>query len=326
MKTNNSNTLRPKFATAHQKKSIHTWLPMVGLLLGTLALGFSSLFVLWAQAPGVVTAFYREALACVFTALPIFFMTRRECPFSRKHVIYAVIAGVFFAADIALWNMSVFMTSAANATLFNNTSVLWVGLAAAFIFRETLNYKFWLGLTTAFVGIVIIIGSDFLQHPRIGLGDFFAIIAATGYAVFFLATQRSREKLGVLSSFWISAFAGAIFLLPICLLSGKPLTGYTSTTYWNFLGVALVTQVGGYVAINYALGHLPATIVSSTVLLQPVITAVLAAVFVGQPILPNQIFGGLFVLAGIFIVHRSRVKKSTTPLEKELQTAIIEDT
>ncbi|NNM59350.1 MAG: DMT family transporter [Legionellales bacterium] len=305
--------------------SIHTWLPMVGLLLGTLALGFSSLFVLWAKAPGMVTAFYREAFACAFTALPIFFMTRKEWPLSGKHVIYAAIAGIFFAAEIALWNTSVFMTSAANATLFNNTSVLWVGLAAAFIFRESLSYKFWLGITTAFVGIVIIIGSDFLQHPKIGLGDFLAIIAATGYAVFFLATQCSREKLGVLSSFWISAFAGALFLLPVCLLSGKPLTGYPPVTYWSFLGVALVTQVGGYVAINYALGHLPATVVSSTVLLQPVITAILAAVFVGQPIVPNQIFGGVFILAGIYTVHRSRIKKpKSAPLEQEITRSLEE--
>lgn len=291
------------------KPSIHTWLPMLALLLGTLALGFSSLFVLWAQAPGMVTAFYRELFAAAFTAIPIFFMTRKERPFSRKHVYYAAIAGIFFAADIALWNCSVFMTSAANATLFNNTSVLWVGLAAVLIFKEKLSYKFWLGLITAFIGISIIVGSDFLKHPHIGLGDFMAMIAATGYAVFFMATQRSREKLGVLSSFWISAFAGALFLLPICLLSGKPLLGYSSATYWNFLGVALVTQVGGYIAINYALGYLPATIVSSVVLLQPIVTAILAVLFIGQPIEPNQIFGGAFVLAGIYIVHRSRNRK-----------------
>ncbi|MBY0544405.1 MAG: DMT family transporter [Gammaproteobacteria bacterium] len=107
----------------------------------------------------------------------------------------------------------------------------------------------------------------------------------------------------------MSAFAGALFLLPICLLMGEPLTGYQPVTYWSFIGVALVTQVGGYVAINYALGHLPATVVSSIVLLQPVITAILAAFFVGQAIVPNQVFGGLFVLAGIYVVHRSRAKK-----------------
>ncbi|MBY0544404.1 MAG: DMT family transporter [Gammaproteobacteria bacterium] len=173
-------------------QSIHSWLPLVVLLFGTIALGFSSLFVLWAKAPGIVTAFYRELLAAAFTALPIFILTRRERSFSRKHVFYAALAGIFFAADIALWNTSVFMTSAANATLFNNTSVLWVGLAAPFIFKEKLNYKFWLGLTTAFVGITIIVGSDFLEHPTLGLGDFLAMVAATGYAAFFLFTQKSR--------------------------------------------------------------------------------------------------------------------------------------
>ena len=294
---------------------IHQWLPMVILVLGTIALGFSSLFVLWANAPGMVAAFYREGLAAMIMFLPIWILTKKERPFSKKHVGWAILAGIFFVADIALWNTSLFMTSAANATLFNNTSVLWVGLAAVFMFKEKLSMPFWLGLFTAFIGMVIIVGSDFLKHPNIGWGDFLAMIAAVGYAGFFLATQRSREHLGVLSSFLISAIAGALFIAPVCLLMGYHLFGYSHTAYLNFLGLAVVTQIIGYIAINYALGHLPATMVSSIVLLQPLVTAVLAAIFLGQPIEPNQIIGGAFVLTGILIVHRSRQRLSTQVIE-----------
>lgn len=294
---------------------IDEWLPLVVLILGTLALGFSSLFVLWAQAPGTVAAFYREAFAVLITGLPIWFLTQKERPYSKKHLFYAALAGIFFVADIAVWNSAVFMTSATNATLFNNTSVLWVGLIAVFFFKEKLTLAFWLGLFTAFIGVLIIVGSDFIKHPKIGLGDFLAMLAALGYAGFFLATQKARVNMGVLSSFLISALAGAIFILPICWLMGYPLLGYSSHTYLNLLGLALFTQVGGYIAINYALGHLPATVVSSVVLLQPLVTALLAKYFLNQPIEINQIVGGFFVLTGIFLVHRSR--RQRIPVSQE---------
>jgi tRNA threonylcarbamoyl adenosine modification protein (Sua5/YciO/YrdC/YwlC family) len=302
------NTMASVSSLEHHKK--HILLSYLALVIGVFALGFSPLFVLWANAPGVVTAFYRELIAAIVMFIPMLLLTKTALPLSPKHVWYAIIAGVAFAADIALWNCSVFLTSAANATLFNNTSVLWVGLAALLIFKEKLGQLFWIGLFIALIGIIIIVGADFLTHPRLGAGDFMAMIAAIGYAAFFIATQYSRQQLGVISSFWFSAAAGALFLLPICLLSGKALIGYSSVTYWNFLGIALITQVGGYLAINYALGYLPASIVSVTVLSQPIVAAILAKLLLNQPIEPNQIIGGLFVLSGIIIVNRSRMKET----------------
>jgi len=79
-------------------------------------------------------------------------------------------------------------------------------------------------------------------------------------------------------------------------------------TYVNLVGIALVTQVGAYLAITYALGHLPASIVSPTLLMQPVLTALLAVPLLGEHLSAVQISGGLIVIAGISLVHRSRGK------------------
>jgi drug/metabolite transporter (DMT)-like permease len=67
-----------------------------------------------------------------------------------------------------------------------------------------------------------------------------------------------------------------------------------------------VTQVAGWLSINYALGHLPASLVSPTLLGQPVITAIAAVPLLGQLLSATQIVGGLTVLAGIYMVHRSK--------------------
>jgi drug/metabolite transporter (DMT)-like permease len=95
-------------------------------------------------------------------------------------------------------------------------------------------------------------------------------------------------------------------LLVMCLVLGLPLFGYPPTTYLAFLALALVTQVTGYLAVGYALGHLPASIVSPTMVSQPVITALLAIPFLGELLTPTQWIGGAAVVAGVIVVHRSR--------------------
>src|SRR5690606_26445089 len=109
-----------------------------------------------------------------------------------------------------------------------------------------------------------------------------------------------------LTSFWLSAVGSAAALALVARLLGQPLTGYSPLTYLYLVLLGLVVQVGGQMGISYALGYLPASIVSPTLLMQPVLTALLAIPILGQPLSLVQIVGGTAVLMGIYIVHRSR--------------------
>jgi len=77
----------------------------------------------------------------------------------------------------------------------------------------------------------------------------------------------------------------------------------------------LVSQLIGYKALAYALGHLPASIVAPTMILQPVIATLLAIPLFGE--IPGiwQGIGGMIALAGIYIVNRSHQQSQTeTPI------------
>lgn len=63
----------------------------------------------------------------------------------------------------------------------------------------------------------------------------------------------------------------------------------------------------GYLAITYALGHLPAAIVSPTLIGQPILTAILAIPMLGEIPNPTQWLGGAVALAGIYIVNQSHL-------------------
>jgi drug/metabolite transporter (DMT)-like permease len=230
----------------------------------------------------------------------------RVAPLALGIVILPVLAGLGSGLDHFVWNSSLKYTSAANATLLGNTAPLWVALAAWLLFRERTKGLFWLGLALTLGGAVAVLSSDFLRHPMIGWGDLLALSAGIFYAIFFLFSQRSRQHFDTLSHVWICSLSSTLTLLMLSLVTGSALTGYSLFTYLMFLAAALLPQMIGYLAMGYALGHLPASIVSPTLLGQPVLTALLAIPLLGETLQPVQWIGGLVVITGIYLVHRSR--------------------
>jgi drug/metabolite transporter (DMT)-like permease len=219
----------------------------------------------------------------------------------------ALLGGVFFSCDLIFWNTGVLISGAANPTLMGNTAPIWVGLGTLLFFRERLGRGFWLGLVVAFTGAVVIIGRDAMQG--VGLGTFYGLLSGLFYGGYFLVVQRNRQRLDALTSFWLSALSATVILFFTSLVLGQPLTGYSTFAYLSLLGLGLIPQVGGQLAVSYALGYLPASLVSPTLLAQPILTALLAIPLLGQPLSSWQIVGGLIVLAGVYLVHMSQQRK-----------------
>ncbi len=279
--------------------------PYIALAVGISALSLSAVFVRWADAPGPMTGFYRLLISTLFLT-PFFIKQQKQLtPIDRKYLLFPLSGGLFTAFDFAFWNSSLKYTTAANATLLGNTAPLWVALAALLIFREKLKGTFWAGLILAMAGAVLIMGSDFLTHPTLGLGDLMASTAAIFYASYQLITQRGRKYIDPFRYIWLVGVSATIGMFIMNIVLGNSFTGYSTQTWVIFFATAIVSQMIGYLAITYALGHLPASIVAPTLVGQPILTAVLAIPLLGE--IPNTIqwIGGAVALAGIYIVNRS---------------------
>ena len=280
-------------------------LAYLALGAGVVALSLSAMFDRWANAPGPVTAFYRLALSTLLL-LPFFARgARRPQAIPSSHLVFPLLAGVFTAFDLGLWTSSLSYTTAANATLLGNTAPLWVALGAWLVFREKLSRDFWGGLVLALAGALLIMGTDFLFHPRFGIGDLMAIFTGVFYGCYFLATQRSRERFSSLNHLWLTGLSASLTLWIINLVLGHPLGGYDRQSWLIFFSTAIVSQLIGYLALAYALGLLPARIVAPTMILQPVLTAILAIPLLGEVPSLWQAAGGLIALCGIYVVNRS---------------------
>jgi drug/metabolite transporter (DMT)-like permease len=282
--------------------------PYIGLAIGIIALSLSAMFVRWSEAPGPIVGFYRLLISS-FLLTPLFIQQQKKLePIDKKYLIFPILGGIFTAFDFAFWNSSLKFTTAANATLLGNTSPLWVALFAFFIFREKLRGVFWFGLAIALAGAALVMGSDFLRHPTLGLGDLMASTAAIFYASYQLVTQRGRKHIDPLRYMWLVGLSATIGMFIMNIVLGNSFTGYPAQTWIIFFITAIVSQMIGYLAITYALGHLPASIVSPTLIGQPILTTILAIPMLGE--IPNTIqwVGGAIALAGIYIVNQSHLQ------------------
>jgi drug/metabolite transporter (DMT)-like permease len=253
--------------------------------------------------PGAVSAFYRVFFAGL-TLLPLRLSQKKLTFPSWKDLRLIGLGSLAFAGDLVLWNTSILLTSAAVATLLANNSPIWVGLGATLIFREKLPLKYWLGLIVALLGMTIIVGGNAVQELRFNLGDLLAIGASFLYATYMLITQKARIKIDTLTLNLLTMLACIIILLPVIFLFHQPVTGFSTQTWLALAGLGLVPQFIGWLAINYAMGHLPAARVSVTLLGQSVVTAILGIFFLNELLSFADIIGGMLVLLGIFLVNQ----------------------
>ncbi len=299
-----TSTENPLSDTTHF--NLNSILPYLALAAGVLALSMSAIFIRVAQAPSTVTTFYRMTFASIFL-LPFFIKSARseDWKSGRRWLPLALLGGLFTAFDHGSWSLALESTNVANATLFNNIAPVWVALVAVIFWKERLTRRFWAGLVLTMGGACYILGSQMFAGAALNVGDMWGVLSSFFYAGYFLVTQRVRSHFKTLTYVWLVAVMASVTLLVVNLLFQRPLSGFSADTYMLFLAAALISQVGGYFSVAYALGHLPAAVVAPTMILQPVITALLAIPFAGEMLSSGQLIGGASVLLGIYLINRN---------------------
>ena len=304
-----------------QNKISATRLGLAALIIGAVAIGIAPIFVRLSELGPSATGFHR-----MFLALPLLWLwagrdssgpgymnskPRGLMP-SREQWPLVVLVGLFFAGDMAVWHWSIKLTSVANATLLANFAPIFVALGAAVWLKEEITRQFLLALVISLIGTVMVLGASLDLGERHLLGDGLGILTAVFYAGYILAVKQVRQTMATGTLMFWSAIISATALLPIAVVSGEGLIAH-SLYGWAILGgLAVISHCGGQGLITYALAHLPASFSSLTLLLQPVIAAILAWYILAEPLGGLQAAGGSVVLAGILLASRTSLNGQKT--------------
>jgi drug/metabolite transporter (DMT)-like permease len=289
------------------KKEHTIWFRYIILLFGILCIAWSAIFVKLANVSGLGSGFYRMFIGTL-GIIPIWLLYRKPIT-DWPSVKIAIICGVFFGCDISLWNTSILLSKAAIATLLANLAPVWVGLGAIFLLKEKPKNIFWIGTLISLFGVSLIIGITNIYSTSFGLGNYLSLAASVFYGAYLLTTRKGRSSLDTISFTMISMITSSAVILIFCLIAGTQLTGFSTKSWYSLIGLGLISQLGGWLAINYTLKYIKPTIASVSLLSQSVFTALISIPVLNEYLRPIEIAGAFFVLLGIYLVNKKSINK-----------------
>ncbi len=278
--------------------------PKASLIIGIICISFSPIFVKLADATPLASGFYRIFTAWVVLAPYCMFGNRLRI--ARKDLLVALLGGVIFAADIAVWNISLMKISATISTLIANLAPVWVGLLSFLLFRKKSGALFWIGTCVAIIGMVILVGVSNILHLQFNIGLIYALVASFFYATYIMITKGVLRNISTVTFMFYNMLGASIFLLVICLFRHDNLVQFSTNTWLCLIGMGLICQLVGWITINYSINHLEATRVSIALLSQTVIAGIWATLFLHEKLVFKEIAGSVIVLAGIAITFLKR--------------------
>ena len=279
------------------------------LFIGATAIGLAPIFVRLSELGPEATAFHRLFLSIPFLAMWYGFERRapgaRTRPLDRSVWKWLLAAGLFFAADLAVWHWSIKITSVANATLLGNLAPVFVVIAGWALFGERFRTAFLISMTVALSGALVLMGNSLsLSHTRVA-GDLLGVLTAVFYAGYLISVARLRAGVTTATVMFWSAAVSSVALLSVALFFGENLIPATANGWAVLVALAVVSHVGGQGLIAYALAHLSAAFGSVGLLWQPVAAALFAWMILREPLGSWQAVGGVIVLVGIYLARRA---------------------
>ncbi|QXE91742.1 DMT family transporter [Geomonas subterranea] len=291
--------------------------PYLAILVGVFAVSFSSILVRVCTAPPLVIAAYRLIFTFCFLAP---FTLWGGAPALRgmtaRQVRLSAASGVFLALHFVTWFISLKYTSIASSVVLVTTQPLFVVFGSWVFFKERVPRKALYGCFLAFAGSVVIGATDFQVGERAFIGDLLALFAAVMVSGYLLIGRRLRHSLPLTGYTFVTYGASAITLSAAAVAGGVPFYPYPGQDWLIFVALALVCTILGHTVFNWVLRYVQASVVSVSILGEPLGAILWAAVFLGENPTPRQVVGGSIIFAGLYLFTRITAK-TDTPLATE---------
>jgi drug/metabolite transporter (DMT)-like permease len=284
--------------------------PVVLLVLftGVLAVSCAAIFVRLADAPALSTAAMRMLFAAVPALALLPLRGRRELPrLGGDDWRWACLSGLCLSLHFATWIASLGMTTVSSSVALVTTSPLFVTAFVALRGEPVSRATVAAALVCCAGGLTI--GAADLGGGREAIaGDALALVGAAFAGAYFAIGRRLRGVTSMTTYIGIVYPIAALGLAVIAFAGRQPLSGFSGRTYLMFLLMAAVPQLIGHSSLNWALGYLSAPFVAISVLGEPVISTILAAIFLSEVPGPTRVAGAVIVLVGVYLGLRAELQ------------------
>jgi len=280
------------------------------------SVSFASIFIMWSESSPFVIAAYRLALTCAML-LPYMVWTNgfgRIRSFKKREVMLVILSGVALAVHFELWIVSLGLTLVSTSVILVTSHPIFVATVQHFLLKEEVKRVAVIGIVIAFSGVAVIALSDYGEGEDTLFGDALAFLGGICAGIYFLSGRVARQSIDVAPYAFSVYGLSSVLLFLSAGIAGDTLVIVDQREITIFLVLALVPTIFGHTMFNYALKKVPAHVISTSVLGEPVGASLLAYL-----LLPGQvpgawiIVGGALVVLGLYLVLTLGYEKIKSP-------------
>ena len=230
-------------------------------------------------------------------------------PLSRadfKRVVLYSLLGVVINQSMFLGGLAL---TSAHAAAILITAVPVFTLGAAMLFKEErVTAMKVAGIALAAAGALTVVGTEGLGgSARATIGDLLIVGNSLSYALFLVLSKPDMARLGPRRVIARMFAIAAVLMLPLAAVPmlRLPWRAIPAGAWLSLAFVIAGPTITAYVLNAWALAHTDSSLVAAYTYLQPIMTVILAAAFLGERIRAAAIAAGALIFAGVWVAGRA---------------------
>lgn len=219
--------------------------------------------------------------------------------------------GIIAAISLVLWAISLQYTTVAKSVLLNNLTPIFTALGSWLLFGKQFDSKFLAGMTIAVAG-AITLGLEDLNGAAEGslIGDVYALFSAVFLGTYFLIVEQLRSRFSATTILLWRCATGSVLLVLIIFFSGEQLFPTTQIAIFAVFGLGLISEGLGQRLLADSMNVFSSSFVSLFLLLEPIVSAILAWFIFTEGLTLTTWLGFAVVLTGIYLAQTSKAANS----------------
>lgn len=298
---------------SQEQETASTWATLPTLCVALLAVSFAPIFIRFSEVE-------LGANATVFNRLAVFLLCfgsvrwgqRRLSPGTDEEPLapislrqWCLLVGVGGSAVISLvlWAIALQHTTVAKCMLLNNLTPLFTSLGSWLLLGRRFDRRFLMGMAIALAGAIGLGMEDLQGADGFLLGDAYALLSAVFLGAYFLIVEQLRSRFSATTILLWRCAIGSAVLLPVVLLTEGQVLPTTTTAILAVLGLGLISEGLGQRLLADCLDKVSPSFVALFLLLEPIVSALLAWLIFTEQLSPVTWVGFAIVLSGIYLAQ-----------------------
>jgi drug/metabolite transporter (DMT)-like permease len=252
----------------------------------------------------------RFLIGVIILGAAVFSRNQMALP-NYKDLAYFALLG-FIGITFHQWLQSTALqTSQAGTTAWIvATTPIYIALLGWLSLKEKLGWLRVAGIALATLGVLLVVTKGHLATLVQGSfgapGDILILLSALNWAVFSVISRHALKNHPAARLMFFVMLFGWLFS-SILFFSGPGLRQVSQLTLNGWLGIGFLgifCSGLGYIFWYDGLQVIPASQVGVFLYLEPLVTVVVAAIVLGEPLLLATLLGGAIILLGVWLVNR----------------------